>query len=289
VSWATKKELVNLANTPEQRQYGCEFQGKFYFTAGPEEQKAFLKDPLRFLTNQRFPVEARLPVRLFPSDFATCGGKLGFKGFCPVNMLEGPDADRYIQGKDSLAVLFKERVYFFDSEDNLRKFMRRPWLYAKQTLPAKIPPRLQRVAAQRLADGSSAASSISYLEQSLSEMIVKALTGVDQYRATLVHPALSVANSCKAFVALHLKANNASAAPHVRERAAAKLQLFLDECAITEKIRAGAARGSAVSAARKSPRISETAALGQQFDKIRKEPKAYMVGKFLRPEPVPSK
>ena len=87
VSWATKKQLVNMAGMSGQREYGCEYRGKLYFPAGPEEQAAFLKDPEKFLS-QSFPSSDRLPVRLLPTELATCGGKLGLRGYCPVTLLE---------------------------------------------------------------------------------------------------------------------------------------------------------------------------------------------------------
>ena len=87
VSWATKRQLVNMAGTLGQRLYGCEYEGKMYYTAGPEEQAAFIADPKRYLS-VAFPTERRLPVRLRPAEIATSGAKLGMKGFCPVTMLE---------------------------------------------------------------------------------------------------------------------------------------------------------------------------------------------------------
>lgn len=133
--------------------------------------------------------------------------------------------------------------------------------------------------------GSS--GSIAYLEQTLSEMIIKALTAVEEHRSSLTHPALSIEGSCKAFVALYLKANNAAAEPHARQRAEARLKQFLEECTVSEKLRTAAARGSAVKAARQSPRVSsEVRQLGEQFDKLRSEPKPLLMRRYLRPEPV---
>ncbi len=121
-------------------------------------------------------------------------------------------------------------------------------------------------------------------------MIVKALTAVEQYRSFLVHPALTVEGSCLAFVALYLKANNGAAEARVRQRAEDRLKQFLDECALSEKLRSVAVRGSAVAAARQSPRASEEISqLGEQFDKLRTEPKQMLLRRYLRPTPVSSK
>lgn len=127
---------------------------------------------------------------------------------------------------------------------------------------------------------------MAYLEQTLAEMITNALTAVDQHRSQLLHPALSISNTLKAFVALHMKANNAAAPTHIRERSVARLQRFLEECAIADKLRGSAARGSAVSAARLSPRLPDIAQLGEQYDKLRSEPKPVLLERFLRPDAV---
>jgi hypothetical protein len=132
-------------------------------------------------------------------------------------------------------------------------------------------------------------ATVAYLEQTLSEMITNALTAVDGHRTKLLHPNLSISGSLKAFVALHLKAHNASSPPHIRERAERRLSQFLEECSIADKIRSSAPRGSAVSAARLSPRLPDVSQLGEQFDKLRSEPKQYLLERFLRPDPVATK
>lgn len=132
-------------------------------------------------------------------------------------------------------------------------------------------------------------ATVAYLEQTLSEMITNALTAVDGHRTMLLHPNLSISGSLKAFVALHLKAHNASSPPHIRERAERRLSQFLEECSIADKIRSSAPRGSAVSAARLSPRLPDVSQLGEQFDKLRSEPKQYLLERFLRPDPVATK
>lgn len=129
-------------------------------------------------------------------------------------------------------------------------------------------------------------STVAYLEQTLSEMITNALTAVDQHRSHLLHPALSISSTLKAFVALHLKAHNAAAPAHVRERSAARLLRFLEECAIADKIRGSAPRGSAVAAARLSPRLPDVVQLGEQYDKLKSEPKPYLLERYLRPDAV---
>lgn len=68
-----------------------------------------------------------------------------------------------------------------------------------------------------------------------------------------------------------------------------RLQQFLDECSLAEKIKGVASQGSGARAARLSPRITEAAALGEQFDKLKQEPKQLLATRFLRPDPVPGK
>ena len=88
VSWATKKELIDTVGSSVQREHGVEFQGEYYFPAGPEEAALFRADPLRYLSNQQFPGEHDLPHRVFPADLPSCNLKLALQGYCPVALLE---------------------------------------------------------------------------------------------------------------------------------------------------------------------------------------------------------
>ena len=80
--------MIDCAGSSEQRQNGVEFQGAFYSLAGPEEEAAFRKDPLRYLVNQQFPGERDLPHRINPTDLPSCTMKLALKGYCPVSILD---------------------------------------------------------------------------------------------------------------------------------------------------------------------------------------------------------
>lgn len=225
-------------------------------------------------------------------------------------IFQNPLETQFALGNDALAVQFGDRVYFFDSEDKLRKFMGTPWKYAKQKMPGKIPPKISRIGASKLAEkcvlgsvfrgklyacfmlfcaamfGCRESTISGYLEQALSDLITKALSAIDQYRATLLHPALTVEDTSKAFVALYLKAHNPGSTPQLRDRAQKRLNMFLEECSLADKIKRGAAVGSAISAARTSPRLQDVSALGEQFDKLRREPKSLLLGRFLRPDAV---
>lgn len=66
--------------------------------------------------------------------------------------MQDPPESQFIAGNDNLAVQFRDRVFFFETEDKLRRFMSMPLKYAKQKLPAKIPPKITRIAPGKLAD-----------------------------------------------------------------------------------------------------------------------------------------
>jgi hypothetical protein len=44
-----------------------------------------------------------------------------------VRALQGEGNSKFAVGSEGLPVLFKNKVYFFASEDKLQKFMRTPW------------------------------------------------------------------------------------------------------------------------------------------------------------------
>ncbi len=123
-----------------------------------------------------------------------------------------------------------------------------------------------------------------YLEQSLSQIIVSALTALDQYRGFLKHPALDIPDSARAFFSLYLKAHNSASEPHVRERQAVALSTFLDECGIADRIRQ-APRGSGAMAARLSPRFVDVGVLGTRFDKLSTESRDDLFSRLFRPSP----
>jgi hypothetical protein len=126
-----------------------------------------------------------------------------------------------------------------------------------------------------------------YLQQALSDLVVKAMTALEDHRGTLRHPSLSLQDSAKAFVSLFLKAHNPASEDHVRARQAQRLTDFLGECAVAQHI-ASAPRGSAVHAARRSPRFSELEdlkLLGQRYDSLASEPREQLVERLFRPTP----
>ena len=123
-----------------------------------------------------------------------------------------------------------------------------------------------------------------YLQQALSDLIVKAMTALEAHRGTLKHPGLSLEDSAKAFVSLFLKAHNPASEDHIRQRQAQRLTDFLAECAVAQHI-AAAPRGSAVHAARRSPRFSELKELGQRYDSLATEPREQLVERLFRPTP----
>lgn len=123
-----------------------------------------------------------------------------------------------------------------------------------------------------------------YLQQVLSDLIVQAMTALEAHRGTLKHPGLTLHDSARAFVSLFLKAHNPRSEVHVRARQSQRLADFLGECAVAQGI-AQAPRGSAVHAARRSPRFTELKELGQRYDALASEPRHQLVERLFRPTP----
>jgi adenylate/nucleoside-diphosphate kinase len=123
---------------------------------------------------------------------------------------------------------------------------------------------------------------MAYLEQTLSELLVKAMVELESYRGQLKHPALSIEESAKAFVSLFLKAHNPQSESHIRARQTARLAEFLRECSVAEQINA-APRGGGVFAAKRSPRLPQLEELGEQYDKLASESRETLFNRLFRP------
>ena len=117
----------------------------------------------------------------------------------------------------------------------------------------------------------------------MSDLVVKAMIALEDHRGTLKHPALSLADSAKAFVSLFLKANNPASEPHIRQRQSERLTQFLAECSIAQAINA-VPRGGGVAAARISPRLPELNKLGAQYDQLSSEPREKLFVRLFRPD-----
>ncbi len=114
-------------------------------------------------------------------------------------------------------------------------------------------------------------SSVGYLEQSVSNLLIRALTSLDGLKDTLKHPRLSVSQTALMYVALYFKAWNPASSTRVRQRQGERLKDFVAECKLFDAIRCSTPRGSGVAAVRNARTRSEQCGM---FDALLKEPMA---------------
>ena len=101
-----------------------------------------------------------------------------------------------IPGDKELVVEYRDKLYNFVSEDKLQKFLRLPESYWNLKLPKKLPPVRQPLPVSTL-------PMLGYMEQSVADAIIKALTAVGCQKPK--YPFLSAQKSALLYVAYHLK------------------------------------------------------------------------------------
>ena len=86
------------------------------------------------------------------------------------------------------------------------------------------------------------------VEQSLSEALQRALVALGN-TGRIRHPS-TVENTAIKFLSLHLKANNPHGKPRLKKIYSQKLEQFIEECQIGDKIKELVSGGSAIKAIR---------------------------------------
>ena len=87
------------------------------------------------------------------------------------------------------------------------------------------------------------------VEQSLSEALQRALVALGN-TGRIRHPSTTVENTAIKFLSLHLKANNPHGKPRLKKIYSQKLEQFIEECQIGDKIKELVSGGSAIKAIR---------------------------------------
>ncbi|XP_030091870.2 adenylate kinase 9 isoform X1 [Serinus canaria] len=145
VSLAEKGELVDCSVTPS-LEFAAEFQGRYYRMASQEELEKFLSKPevyVSSLASHPLPPPHKLPKKLTAEEVkALFPVKPEMQGYCPVTYLDGKQRyEALVPGNIEYAVKYQDKVYIFESEEKLQKFMRLPEKYGNLKLPHKLPPK----------------------------------------------------------------------------------------------------------------------------------------------------
>uniref|UniRef100_A0ABM5G8U0 Adenylate kinase 9 isoform X3 n=1 Tax=Pogona vitticeps TaxID=103695 RepID=A0ABM5G8U0_9SAUR len=225
VNLAEKGELVDCSVSPSLR-FAAEFRGHYYKMAGQEELDKFLNAPELYvppLAPNPLPLPNKLPKRLTAADVkALFPMQAEMQGYCPVTYLDGKQRyEALIPGDTEYAVLYCKKLYIFESEEKLQKFMRLPEKYWDQKLPHKLPPMKEPIMLTAL-------PLMGYLEQGVATALIKAMNEVGCLKPKF--PFLSVKKTALLFIAYHLKAYNPRSSDYVRKKYKRKLDRFIDHC-----------------------------------------------------------
>ncbi|ESN97356.1 hypothetical protein HELRODRAFT_85518 [Helobdella robusta] len=222
VSLIDKGELIDCSRQ-KTIEFAAEFKDVYYRLAGESELATFLNNHLLYVRGRPVPPKQCRPVRRSREEAqAMFGPKQGLLGFCPVTYHQGDFMyHSLIRGYPDHAVEYMNTIYYFTSEDNLEKFMRKPKMYHAIKNPTIIPPDLAPLSATSLPIPG-------YLEQKVSHDLIKALTACGNLKPK--YPFLSAQKSAIIYVGLYLKAHNALSSVFTRRRYHQKLKIFEERC-----------------------------------------------------------
>ncbi|XP_074676651.1 adenylate kinase 9 [Strix aluco] len=243
VSLAEKGELVDCSVTLS-LQFAAEFRGHYYKMASQEELDKFLSRPEVYvppLAPHPLP-----PPDMLPKKLTAAGVKALFpisaemQGHCPVTYLDGKQRyEALVPGNIEYAAKYQDKVYIFESEEKLLKFMRLPEKYWNLKLPRKLPPIKEPIPLTALPLAG-------YLEQATAASLIKALNEVGCLKPKF--PFLSVKKTALLFVACHLKAHNPRSSAPARQMYRRRLARLVEHCQLVPYL------GAAMAGPYKEPR-----------------------------------
>ncbi|XP_074006927.1 adenylate kinase 9 [Numenius arquata] len=225
VTLAEKGELVDCSVTSS-LQLAAEFRGHYYKMASQEELDKFLSRPEVYvppLAPHPLPLPDMLPKKLTAAEVkALFPISAEMQGYCPVTYLDGKQRyEALVPGNIEYAAKYRDKLYIFESEEKLLKFMRSPEKYWNLKLPRKLPPIKEPILLTALPLAG-------YLEQGVATSLIKALHEVGCLKPKF--PFLSVKKTALLFVACHLKGHNPRSPAPVRQAYQRKLGRFVEQC-----------------------------------------------------------
>uniref|UniRef100_A0A8C3LXR3 Adenylate kinase 9 n=1 Tax=Chrysolophus pictus TaxID=9089 RepID=A0A8C3LXR3_CHRPC len=225
VSLADKGELVDCSVTSS-LQFAAEFRAHYYKMASQEELDKFLSRPETYvppLAPHPLPPPDKLPQKLTAAEVKALFPKSAeMQGYCPVTYLDGKQRyEALVPGNTEYAAKYQDKLYVFESEEKLLKFMRLPEKYWNLKLPHKLPPVREPILLTALPMAG-------YLEQGVATSLIKALNEVGCLKPKF--PFLSVRRTALLFVACHLKAHNARSPAHRRQAYLRRLARLSEHC-----------------------------------------------------------
>lgn len=177
-----------------------QFREHFYWICS-QHINEFIQHPQKYLppANNAYPPEDRPRILTETIDLEhSCWAKrLQVRGFCLVTYFDGLPSRKLVPGKIVTAVLYKDNLYLFCTEDCRDKFLAQPdkyanvqmkFLYTMPTIDVKSLP------------------NVGFLEQTVSKLIIKAVNEISVDRPKL--PGLSPSATAAVYIGVYLKARN---------------------------------------------------------------------------------
>lgn len=199
VSLVLYDELVDCSSN-KTMDHVAEYQGHYYKMFSQSELEVFLTNPSIFIQPKalkKLPSKELLPKKLTSVEVQTTLLPIELNGYCPVTFYNGKQRYEAIErGNPDFAVEYKGKVYTMLDEDAQEKFMRKPEVYSCLKLPNKLPP-------VREPSNIFSLPMLGYLEQTCSEVIIKALYSVGTFKPKF--PFISPSRSALIYVAYYLK------------------------------------------------------------------------------------
>ena len=181
-----------------------QFREHFYWICSQHMQR-FIQDPRKHLppVNTSFPPKDRPRVLTETIDLEhPCWAKrLRVGGFCLVTYVDSLPSRKLARGELTTAVLYRDNLYLFCTEDCRDKFLAQPGKY--ENIGIKFLRRLPEIDVKSLPD-------LGFLEQTVSKLIVEAVNQISVDRPKL--PGLSPSATAAVHIGVYLKARNASCA-----------------------------------------------------------------------------
>ncbi|XP_076819346.1 adenylate kinase 9-like isoform X2 [Clavelina lepadiformis] len=207
-------------------EFAVEFRSKYYKTSSKKNMEIFLANPEKFvepLATKSLPPPEEIPKRRTRDEAkAQFPKQIELNGYCPVTFCDGKlRYEALVEGNSDLVVEYKEKLYIFQNEEKLEKFMKMPSKYSNLKLPNKLPPKKQPTDIVGL-------PMLGYLEQGAATSVIKALTAVGCLKPK--YPFLSVQRSSLLYVACHLKAFSPKNSGYIRKKYRKQLDQFEEKC-----------------------------------------------------------
>jgi len=215
-----------LQKFEEDNRYTVEYKQRYYTLSSRKAFRKFNENPEIYSTGE--PLPASLPMRVLFEDYHSITKEhCSLRGYCPVtlrNSIAGGNIS-VVQGKEICTVAYENKLFRMAGERELLSFMSNPDLYASVTLPTKMPPKVKEATPKDLL---ALGKAMAFMEQSLSQLLTKAMTALGQARVK--YPSLSSENSALLFINRYLKAYNPGNTPYMAKKHKKKLDVFLRDC-----------------------------------------------------------